>query len=458
MVRTDTSFADLSDEQLLSAVQRLAATERRATAALIESLMELDARRLYLGAGCSSLFTYCTQVLHLAEGAAYNRIEAARAARRFPPIIEALADGSLTLTAVRLLAPHLTADNHLGVLASARHMRKADIERLVASLHPKADVPAVIRKLPEPRRAAPDARTTTPVMPVAQIPIVGTQAATAPSSPRPNVTALAPDRYKVQLTISRETHEKLRRVQALARHTIPSGDPAEIFDRALTLLLRELERRRCAETSSPRSSRTASEGSRYIPAAVKREVWRRDEGQCAFVGTAGRCRERGFLEFHHVQPYAAGGAATAANLQLRCRPHNGYEASLFFGGEAPIRVREARLEYGDAAPASIGNSAAEAIRSFGERPMLAGNYVAAMSVRDSWIPVRVTSRRWGAASLPTCSSTWRLATRQSSGPIRLEAPAPGPHALPDLPGPNRRESPMRPALRRRGRTAWVHSD
>jgi len=349
MTRTDTSFIDLSDDQLVAAVKRLAATERRATAALIQSLMEFDTRRLYLGAGCSSLFTYCTQVLHLAEGAAYNRIEAARAARRCPPISEALEDGSVTLTAVRLLAPHLTAENHREVLVSARHKAKAEIERLVASLHPKPAVPAVIRKLPEPRRAAQEASVTTPVIPIAQPPELVIALAAAPS-PRPSVTPLAPERYKVQLTISRETHDKLRRVQALARHTIPSGDLAEIFDRALTLLLRELERRRCAETPSPRSSRLATDGSRHVPAAVKREVWRRDDGQCAFVGTDGRCAERGFLEFHHVQPHAAGGIATAANIQLRCRAHNGYEASRFFGSETPDRVREARSEYGASQP------------------------------------------------------------------------------------------------------------
>ena len=164
------SFADLSDDQLLDVVPPLAATERRATAALIQSLMELDARRLYLGAGCSSQFTHCTRVLHLAESAAYNRIEAARAARRFPPIIEAPADGSLTLTAVRLLAPHLTADNHLGVLASARHKSKVDVERLVASVNPTA-VPTVTRKLAEPHRAAQEASRSIRVIPAAQAPV-----------------------------------------------------------------------------------------------------------------------------------------------------------------------------------------------------------------------------------------------------------------------------------------------
>src|SRR5688572_8190958 len=78
---TTFSFNDLSDRQLHAEVTRLASSEREATARLVASLAEVDARRLYLSEGCSSLFTYCTQVLHLSEHAAYNRIEAARTAR-----------------------------------------------------------------------------------------------------------------------------------------------------------------------------------------------------------------------------------------------------------------------------------------------------------------------------------------------------------------------------------------
>lgn len=336
MMLNTTSFADLSDDELLTEVKRLAATERRATAALIRSLIEFDARRLYLGEGCSSLFTYCTEVLHLSESAAYNRIEAARAARRFPQILRALEDGALTLTAVRLLAPHLTPDTCASVLASARHQSKREIERLVATLSPRPAIPSLVRKLPESRQ------TVTDAAPRAQAALVAPNPAAAPTqaiallpaatlaAPRPPIAALAPERYKVQLTVSRETHDKLRRVQDLLRHTVPKGDLAEIVDRALTVLLQDLERRRLAATASPRGVRKPSEGSRYIPAAVRREVWRRDEGRCAFVGRSGRCTERGCLEFHHVQPYAAGGGATASNIQLRCRAHNAYEARLFF--------------------------------------------------------------------------------------------------------------------------------
>src|SRR5918996_5914520 len=55
------AFAALSDDDLVERVKHLAACERRASVALIRSLIEFDARRLYLRESCSSLFTYCTQ-------------------------------------------------------------------------------------------------------------------------------------------------------------------------------------------------------------------------------------------------------------------------------------------------------------------------------------------------------------------------------------------------------------
>jgi hypothetical protein len=343
MTASHFSFSNLSDDQLLAEVKRLVAHERSATAALIRSLMELDARRLYLGEGCSSLFTYCTQILRLAEGSAYNRIEAARAARRFPIILDVLDDGSVTLTAVRLLAPHLTHDNHRDVLASARHKTKREVELLIAALSPKPDTRSVVRKLAMPSVVAIPLPAGTPCPePIAAVEHrPEASAADITESPRrAHLAPLTPERYKVQLTISRETHDRLRRIQDLLRHVIPNGDPAEIFDRALTVLLADLERRRYAATPNPRAGRNQAVQSRHIPAAVKREVWKRDEGRCAFVGAKGRCNETGFLEFHHVEPFAAGGGAAATNIELRCRAHNQFEASLYFGTAAPELVRE----------------------------------------------------------------------------------------------------------------------
>ena len=153
---------------------------------------------------------------------------------------------------------------------------------------------------------------------------------------------LAPERYKIQFTASRGAHDKLRRAQSLLRHVIPNGDPAAVFERALDALLAELDRKKLAATSRPHQAKALTPGSRHIPTAVRREVWRRDGARCAFVGTAGRCAERGFLELHHVVPFAVGGEASTANIELRCRAHNAYEAEQSFGS---FVLRERPAEY-----------------------------------------------------------------------------------------------------------------
>jgi hypothetical protein len=207
----------------------------------------------------------------------------------------------------------------------------------------------------------------------------------------PPVVPLAPERYKLQVTIGGETLAKLRLVTDLLRHAVPSGDPAVVLDRALTVLAEDLLRKKAAlrtrgrsrgttadaEAVSPVStpevaaladgaasgsaepSRAAEPGcrepvptgpapavpsaaptvarraSRHLPAAVLRGTWVRDQGRCAYVAPSGRrCGERAFLEFHHVVPFAVGGPATLDNVELRCRRHNAYEARLFFGGPA----------------------------------------------------------------------------------------------------------------------------
>ena len=259
------AFAALSDDELVERVKHLAACERRASVALIRSLVEFDARRLYLREGCSSLFTYCTHVLHLSEGSAYNRIETARAARRYPKVLEGLERGDFTLTAVRLLAPHLTPANHGEVLAAARHRSKQGIQELIASLNPRPAAATIIRRVaPQPSKVT-HAVATAQVETSWQQPqlslrlLVGGQVARrAPQFRAAVVTPLAPDRYLLQVTLARETHEKLRRAQALARHALPRGDVGSILDRALTLLIDNLERRRFARVASPRPSPGAS--------------------------------------------------------------------------------------------------------------------------------------------------------------------------------------------------------
>src|SRR5580765_7117716 len=140
----------LSDDELVAEVQSLVQSERHATAQLVAHLAELDRRRLYLGAGFSSLFAYCTGVLRLSENEAYNRIEVARVARRFPVILDKLLDGSVSITTVRLLAPYLTEESREALLAAASGKRKREVEELIARHSPRPDVAPSVRRLPAP--------------------------------------------------------------------------------------------------------------------------------------------------------------------------------------------------------------------------------------------------------------------------------------------------------------------
>jgi hypothetical protein len=334
-----TTAARLSNRDLLARLKTLAGRERSATVELIAHLAELDRRKLHREQGYGSLFSYCRDALRLSEHAIFNRIAAARASRAFPVILDLLAEGAVNLSTVRLLAPHLTQENHKGLLQEARGRRKREIEVMVARLAPQPDVPTSVRKQPTPAPPVPGLTLVTE-------PPVALVAPVVPPLRRPVVAPLTPERYRIQFTVGRETQQKLRHVQDLLRREIPDGDPGAIFDRALTLLLEDVARKKVAATTNPRPSRGTDPRSRHIPSEVKRKVWLRDHGQCAYVSSAGRrCRERAFLEFHHLEAYARGGESTVDNISLRCREHNAYEAELVFGPWDPGAVHESPASY-----------------------------------------------------------------------------------------------------------------
>jgi hypothetical protein len=380
----DASLKDLPDDVLLARVKTLVGRDRQIVAELIAHLAEMETREIHLREGYRSLYVYCRDALGLSEWEAYHRIDVARTARRFPVVLRMLAAGSVNLTTIRLLGPHLTPENHVEVLEQAWGKRKGEVEELVARLAPRPDVAESVRRLPAQVLPSFDAAGLGPREPVStaaagsSVPAEGSSApgetgpaaavaltaaveggraphaaisaaalARSPRAPSaPAVAALSPDRYKLQLTIGGQTLERLRLAQDMLGHALPSADYAAVVDRALEVLLKDLAGKKFADTSTPRPERGRKPGARSPSAAVKRVVWVRDLGRCAFVGTSGhRCDERHAVEFHHVDPYALGGEATVEGIQLRCRQHNAYEGRLYFGDRrrkkelAPEQVR-----------------------------------------------------------------------------------------------------------------------
>ena len=381
MVHVLEHVSGMADAELVGRLERLVKADRALSAKLLVHLGEVDARKLYCERAYSSMFEYCRSGLGMSEAEAALRIQAARVGRRFPLVLQRLGAGAVHLSAIKLLAPHLTADNHVQLLDRVRGMTKRQVEVLVADLAPKPDVPARIRKVPEPRKLfdanatavvpepsslavtatarpvsappsasvptlAPAERSVSKVAPTAPV-ASSTFALQSPPS-RATSTPLGRGRFKLVLTLGQEAQEALDQLVELCRHQNPSGDLTFIVERAL------IELRKCkmkqrfglkgsskaqamiapapkADVEETRGARSLK--SRHIPRAVRREVHARDEEQCTFVSADGRrCTERGFIEVHHHNTtFARGGDATIANLRLMCRAHNMFLAEQDYG-------------------------------------------------------------------------------------------------------------------------------
>ncbi len=352
MMNSRTVVESLSASDLLSATRALVRTSCGVEAELLVHLGEIDERRLYLDRAFSSMFAFCVGELGFSEDAAYNRINVARAARRLPVILEAVRSGQVHLTGLRLLAPHLTSENQCEILAEAAGKSKREIEELVARLSPQPAVPTVVRKLPDRPNPPPEALpafsfgTARPTAPPDSSAALAFAAPPAPAPRRYERAVIAPlseETFKFQFTASRECRDKLRHAQDLLRHRIPDGDLATIFETALDLLIEQVKKERFATGRKVRQAPTEDTDescSRHIPDAIKREVFERDGGRCAFTDERGRrCAETGALEFDHRDGFARTHLHRADRIRLPCRAHNQHAAEQMYGRAFMERAR-----------------------------------------------------------------------------------------------------------------------
>jgi hypothetical protein len=308
----------------------------------------------------------------------------ARAARLEPVLLAMLRDGSLHLSAIAKLAPHLTPENRETLLARAAHRSKREVEELIAEIAPRPDAPAAVRKLPDSgsgtapmsalrqdsnrivaldrelgldrvdppalkRSDAPERPETEGIGPALPLTEAGRSLAGSGDSGRaapgrvqpPSIQPLSPARYRVQFTASAEFRDKLERLKALMRSSVPDGDLAAIIEQAVTEMLERLQARRFALAKAPRKLPARVDTavpSRHVPAAVRRAVYLRDGGRCLFVDEQGRrCAATDRLEFHHRHPFAHGGEHSLDNVALACKTHNRLLAEIDYGCEAMER-------------------------------------------------------------------------------------------------------------------------
>jgi hypothetical protein len=339
-------FAHVPDTSLLIQLGRLAAHERASAAELIACMAEVNARKLYRGEGYSSMHRYCVGVLRMSDDVAYKRIRAARLSRRFPRIIEALADGRLNLTGLAILSYHITQANGVELLTAAEGKSIAEIRLLMAERFPQPDLATVLMPL------APTAGLSTnldlnpipvtqPAPPTASTFMVLPARSEAPATSR--VRPLAPERFALQTTIDDEGEALLREAHELLGHPTATSHVPEVLKQALRLYVEKLRKQKFGAADSPRPGRESNPDSRHVPNEVKRAVWTRDGGQCTFTNEDGRrCLQRSGLEYDHIVPHSRGGSATIDNIRLLCWAHNQLEAERSYGPEFMDDKRESR--------------------------------------------------------------------------------------------------------------------
>jgi hypothetical protein len=306
-------LSHLTNDELIAGTRRLVGSSNQLFAMLLAHLAEVEARGLHRERACSSLYMYCIYELRFSEDGAFRRVSAARLVKRFPALYDAIAKGELHLTGLLMLGPHLTPENHLEVLARAKHRTKKELSKLLRMLDPLPDLPARI----EPLGSAP-ARSATmkpswadfveslcPVVrelvpgdaprnwvgdlrdlegnaaesandgqhaaasanaaparpePFGSAPTPSEPFGAAPARPEPSGSALArsetapvtgPLRYGVQFSAQEEYVQLVERAKALLSHAHGKSSLEEIHLRAMRLLVADLEKRRFGTKARP---------------------------------------------------------------------------------------------------------------------------------------------------------------------------------------------------------------
>ena len=354
---TKKSFQRLQDAELLKLTLHAAKTEKEATLALLDYLVEIDARRLYATVNaCSSLFDYLVKELGFSHPAASERVNTIRLIRAVPPVKEHLETGKLTLTSAAQIQRFVNAEQKVDpegravsaeekgkVVEACLGKSKREVEKTLFELHSE---PARILTLEK-------------------------------------IRAVTASRTEIKFTVDAATFKKLNQLKDLI------GDQSieKIFDYALDVLLQSEKKKRgvipkhqavslgnverpklsgnhavqgpladritaevimakskdeCGEQDRPAdlppaksyakpyrtpptkpTSRPAS-NSRFIPIDLKRFVFARSKGRCEFLDTRtkARCSSTFRLQIDHRLPLALGGETIALNLRHLCSAHN----------------------------------------------------------------------------------------------------------------------------------------
>ena len=389
-------------------LSELVGDERAVQVEFLLHLEEFDRRQAWLEAGYGSLWEFCLRVLHLREGAANRRIRTMRALRRLPGLAEPLRDGRLSLSTAVLLDPVLTEENLVELIARAAYLTQREVEVLVVSLRPRSAPRDGLRRQPDLARRAGDseafgdprgpgeverhptsseALTPTPapiLTAIANPPPTPTPTATSTESTsrpqaqaaRPTVRPVAEDTWSLRVTVDAAFKQELDQLAELLSHKVRGGDLSAVLREAVHCAIEKHGKRKGAvepsrkrkvkapgpaPAAAPAATPPANRRREPVTAEVRRQVWKRDQGRCAWTSPDGhRCGSRWRLEVDHLESAALGGPSTPENLRLACGAHNRLHAEQTFGRAFMDRFRRGTPRMSDSTSSSGSDFGASA--------------------------------------------------------------------------------------------------
>ncbi|MGE3973742.1 MAG: HNH endonuclease [Bdellovibrionales bacterium] len=243
---------------------------KKAESDVIEVLQQIDDGRVYLKFECKSLYDYTVNVLKLSESTAYNFITVARKAKEVPELKRAIQSGTLSVSKARKITPVLTPTNQEEWLKMAIELPQKKLEQQVATICPQESTPERVKFVSE-------------------------------------------ERLNLQMGISKELHQKLKRAQELeSQRQQKHASLEDTLEALLNIYLEQKDPVRKAEKLQHRAN---------FP--VARQVILRDRGQCTHRDSMGqRCEERRWLDTHHIIPRNKGGNDALENLTTLCSGHH----------------------------------------------------------------------------------------------------------------------------------------
>lgn len=143
---------------------------------------------------------------------------------------------------------------------------------------------------------------------------------------------LSADLRRLHVTVSRRFLAKLDEARSALSHSHPGAGAEAILEAGLDLILAAHAGRKGMVAKPQKEARPSSPA--HIPARVKREVWKRDQGRCQWpiAGKgSGICGSTLRVEFDHVVPRARDGPSSVDGVRLLCAFHNNLAAREVFG-------------------------------------------------------------------------------------------------------------------------------